>query len=275
MIDANKILQTDALDLLFEGRNKEYGAYELRTNYKKRLTISVGTMLALCGCLVLLNSFTGRAGKKPDMYVVTDTFLDDFKPEEKKPEPPQVEPPKPKQQIQTIQFTRPKITNDDVKPEDTPPPIEDMQDVKIGTANIDGDKDLGIVAPPNNDGVDKGIIAEPEKKQKEPDIYLIVQIESEYPGGMSAWLRYLNRTLPKYYTDDLIEQEIQGRVVVQFVVDTEGNVSDVHGIEGPKALTEAAEKVIRMSGKWTPAVQNGHKVKSYKRQSIVFQLQQD
>ena len=104
---------------------------------------------------------------------------------------------------------------------------------------------------------------------------MIVQIESEYPGGLSAWLRYLTKTLPKYYTDDLVEQQIQGRVVVQFVVDTEGNVSDVRGVEGPKELMEVGEKVIRLSGKWTPAIQNGHKVKSYKRQPIIFKAAEE
>jgi len=275
MMDANKILQVDALDLIFEGRNKEYGAYELRTNYRKRLTIAVGTMLLLCGCMILLNSFVGRSDRKPQMYVVTDTMLEDLKPKEKQPEPLRVEPPKPKPQIQTIKNVVPIIAPDkEVKPEDIPPTVDEIQDAKIGTANVEGDKDLGITAPPiNEEG--KGIIEAPAKKQEEPDIYLTVQIESEYPGGMSAWLRYLTKTLPKYYTDDLIEQEIQGRVLVQFIVDTEGNVSDVRGIEGPKGLMEAAEKVIRMSGKWTPAIQNGHKVKSYKRQPIIFQLQQE
>ncbi|HYC30447.1 MAG TPA: energy transducer TonB, partial [Chitinophagaceae bacterium] len=184
-------------------------------------------------------------------------------------------PPEPKpQKIQMEQFTPPKITNDDVKPEEMPPTTDELEDVKIGTIDREGEKDDNIVAPPIDDG-DKGIIQAPPKKDKEPDIYIDVQIESTYPGGLSAWLRYLTKTLPRYYTDNLVEQGIQGRVVVQFVVDTEGNVSDVHGVEGPKALMEAAEKVIRMSGKWTPAIQNGHKVKSYKRQPIMFQVQQE
>lgn len=274
MIDANKILQADALDLIFEGRNKEYGAYELRSNYRKRLTIAVGTMLALCGCVVLLNSFTGTTKKTAQMYIVPDTHMIDLA-DEKKPDPPQVEPPKPKVQVQTIRSVVPVIAPDkEVDPKDVPPTQDEMQDVKIGTANVEGFKS-DVVAPPIDDK-NKGVIDLPAKKEeKEPDIYLTVQIESEYPGGMQAWLRYLNKTLPKYYTDDLIEQEMQGRVTVQFVVDTDGNVSDVRGVEGPKGLMEAAEKVIRLSGKWTPAIQNGHKVKSYKRQPIVFQLQQE
>jgi periplasmic protein TonB len=276
MMDANKILQVDALDLIFEGRNKEYGAYELRTNYRKRLVIAVGSMLLLCGCMILLNSFTGKSDKKPQMYVVNDIIMDDIKMKEKQPQMPPVQLPPPKQQILTIKNVVPVIAPDkDVKPEDVPPTVDEMTDVKIGTVNKDGIKGDDIVAPPNT-GEETGVIEAPVKKEaSEPDIYLTVQIESEYPGGISAWLRFLNKTLPKYYTDDLVEQEIQGRVVVQFVVDTEGNVSDVRGIEGPKELTEAAEKVIRLSGKWTPAIQNGHKVKSYKRQPIIFQLPQE
>lgn len=271
MIDVNKILQTDALDLLFEGRNKEYGAYELRTNYRRRLTIAVGSMLALCGCVILLNSFTGKSDKRSRAPIVDDVSLEAFK-EQKQPEPLRIEPPKPKVQVQTIKNMVPVIAPDkDVKPEEVPPTVDEMQDVKIGTANVEGIKS-DIVAPPVDDD-HKGIIEAPKKDEEDyQKIFVGVQIESEYPGGMSSWVRFLNKTLPRYYTEDFIERELQGRVLVQFVVDQEGNVSDVHGVEGPKELWQIAEKVIRMSGKWTAAIQNGHKVKSYKRQPIIFAI---
>jgi len=98
-----------------------------------------------------------------------------------------------------------------------------------------------------------------------------VEIESDYPGGASAWQRYLNKNLR--YPQEAIDGEIQGTVVVQFIVDKAGNVSDVDAISGPKELRDEAVRVIKKSGSWTPAVQNGRQVKSYKKQPIVFRLE--
>jgi len=63
--------------------------------------------------------------------------------------------------------------------------------------------------------------------------------------------------------------------MVQFVVDKEGNVSDVQAVEGPEALRAEAVRVIKKSGKWTPAIQNGRKVNSYKIQPITVQVQSE
>ena len=271
-MDTNKILQSDVLDLLFEGRNKEYGAYELRSNYSKRLLMSLAGMLALSGCVIILNAFSvkPKAKEKVIMYEVP-TVCPMFV------EPPiVVEPPKLKPKpvnIETIGFTTPRIVDEDIKPNEELPDADKVENIKIGFANTPGENSIDIVAPPVP-GESAGVIEKPKPHEQEP-IFVAVQIEAEYPGGMQAWLRYLNKTLPKYYTKDLIEQDLRGRVVVRFIVDKEGNVSDVEGLEGPKELREAAVKVIRMSGKWTPAVQNGHKVKSYKKQPIIFELGQE
>lgn len=273
MLDVNKILQVDVLDIIFDGRNKAYGAYELRINYRKRLFIAVICMLMICCLLFLVYSFAnGKGNEYAREYVIPDQQLEEVK--EKKDEIiPPVEPPKPKpQQLETRQFTPPIITDDEVKPDEKPPEITELEDTRIGTINQEGEKDLGIVAPPvSDDG--KGVVEAPKKDETDwEQTFVSVQIESEYPGGMKAWIRYLDKTLPQYYSGDVVEKEIQGRVVVQFVVDKEGNVSEVHGIEGPKELWAIAQKVIMKSGKWTPAIQNGRQVKSYKRQPLVFTL---
>ena len=101
-------------------------------------------------------------------------------------------------------------------------------------------------------------------------IFTKVEIESDYPGGGSAWARYLNKNLR--YPQEAAENEIQGMIVVQFIVNREGVVSDVEAISGPAELREEAVRVIKKSGKWTPAVQNGQQVKSYKKQPITFKL---
>jgi TonB family protein len=95
--------------------------------------------------------------------------------------------------------------------------------------------------------------------------------ESEYPGGLSAWQRYLNRNLR--YPDRAIKAGIQGMVVVSFIVDTEGNIEDPMIWESIEySLDEEALHIISESLQWIPAIQFGKKVKSYKRQPIAFRL---
>lgn len=148
-----------------------------------------------------------------------------------------------------------------------------LEYTKIGAVKQDGNDDDGVVAPPVRDG-GKGVTEVAKKDETDYEGFFVkVEIESGFPGGPGAWARYLNKNLPQYYTGDVTDRNIQGRVVVQFIVDKEGNISDVQGVEGPKELWPIAEKVIRASGKWTPAVQNGRQVKSYKKQPITFQLQ--
>jgi periplasmic protein TonB len=273
MMDANKILQAHVLDLIFDGRNKEYGAYELRTNYSRRLLLAMCTMLAVCCCLVLLNSFVVKPRQNSSLPVTDTLRLVEIPDEDKPIEPPPVEPPRQQEPVKQVSFTSPPlITPDDVKPEDMPPPVEEIETAKIGTITTPGVDDDRLVAPPI-DTKSTGVIEKPQPKDDDADkVHLIVQIESEYPGGLQAWLRYLVKNLPRHYTEDLVDRGIHGRVLVQFIVDKDGNVSDVQGVEGPAELREIAEAVIRKSGKWTPAINNGHHVKSYKRQPVVFAL---
>jgi periplasmic protein TonB len=99
-----------------------------------------------------------------------------------------------------------------------------------------------------------------------------LEIEATYPGGPSAWLRFLNKKL--HYPDDAVLDNVQGNVVVQFIVDTAGNTSDIQAVSGPDngGLREEAVRMIRISGKWVPGIQNGRKVKSYKWQTISFKI---
>ena len=185
--------------------------------------------------------------------------------------PPPV--PKPRiPQIATIQYTPPRIVRDeDVQKEDMPPEVSDIEDVKIDKITQDGPKGDDVVAPPVPDDGRK-IIEAPKKLEDNDKPFLRVEIESQYPGGAGAWMRYLNKTFR--YPESAQETYVQGTVVVQFIVDREGNVSDVEFISGPATggLREEAIRVIKQSGKWEPAIQNGRKVKSYKKQPITFRL---
>jgi len=274
-MEVNKILSADILDIIFEGRNKEYGAYELRKTYNKRLAtalIATASILLLLFLGYILSNTLGN--RQAQAMVVEDVQLEDLKQEEKKNEPPPPPPPpKPPEppKVEMAKFTPPKIVKDEeVKEDEKPPEIEKLEDTKIGTINQEGVKDEGITAPPVDDG--KGVVEAPKKDEEDYDkTFTKVEIESEFPGGSAAWMRYLNKNFR--YPQDAIDNEIQGTVVVQFIVDKEGNVSDVEAVSGPSELRDEAVRVIKKSGKWTPAIQNGRQVKSYKKQPIVFRLE--
>jgi periplasmic protein TonB len=276
-MEAHKILDTNLLDIIFEGRNKEYGAYELRKNANRRLIKALIGMAIFTLSLFLISilSNQGSAVQKQTM-IVTDVQLEEVREEKKNELPPPPPPPKALlQKVEVTKFTPPKIVKDnEVKDEDKPPEQQKLEETKIGTINQEGVKDEGIAGPPNSSDGGKGLVETPRPRVTEDydKTFMKVEIESEYPGGLSAWQRYLNKNFR--YPDEALNNGIQGVVTVQFVVDKGGNVSDVQAISGPNqgGLRDEAIRVIRKSGSWIPAIQNGQKVKSYKKQPVVFKL---
>jgi protein TonB len=275
-MEASKILTVDILDILFEGRNKAYGAYDLRKTYNKRMMTAMVITVVLITVLLLSYIISSNMPEKEiNVIVGPDIMLEEIKPEEKKVEPPPppplaLEPPK----VEMVRSTFIIIVKDEeVKEDEKPPEVEKLEESKIGAINQEGIKDDEIVAPPVN-YAGKGIIEAPKKDETDYEMtFEKVEIESLYPGGAGAWMRYLNKTFR--YPQEAQDNEIQGTVVVQFIVDREGNVSDVEAVSGPSTggLREEAIRVIKKSGKWEPAVQNGRKVKSYKKQPITFRLE--
>jgi len=274
-MEISTILTADVLDILFEGRNKDYGAYDLRRTYRKRLAMSITVMLSMICMLFIGFAFAGKKTTIDPVFDTKDITLASVQPPQQPVElpPPPVKPPAAPVKVKMIADVTPKIVPDNqVKPEDIPPVNDDLENVKIGNMNVpDGLPDDGTVTGPVGDGLVKGVIEKPQKNDEEGDgIVLKVEIESEYPGGIMAWQRFLNRNLR--YPQEAVDQDIQGYVVVQFIVDKEGNVSDVEAVSGPEMLRPEAVRVIKKSGKWTPAIQNGHKVRSYKKQPIGFKI---
>ena len=100
--------------------------------------------------------------------------------------------------------------------------------------------------------------------------FLKVEIESEFPGGQSGWIKFLNSHL--IYPQKAIKKNVEGTVVIQFIVAKDGTLSDIQAISGPELLKAAALDVFKYSPRWKPAIQDGKKVKSYKKQPIVFKL---
>jgi protein TonB len=101
--------------------------------------------------------------------------------------------------------------------------------------------------------------------------YTKMERESYFPGGERAWRIYLQENLE--YPAKAKRKNIQGIVVVQFIVNTDGTISDISAISGPEELQPAAIKVIKKSPNWVPAFQSGKNVKSYKKQPVGFALQ--
>ena len=276
-MDVNKIQSADILDIIFDGRNKEYGAYELRKSYNKRMTKAlVGTVLILL-LAVLGNLLANSVGKESKELIVQDVSLENVQQEEKKPEPPPPPPP-PKQEppkVEITKFTPPKIVKDEeVKEEDEIKEVEKLEDTKIGTINQEGAKDEGIVAPPVESGT--GVVEAPKKEEDYDKIFTVVQIPAEFPGGLPAWAKYLERNLNRDLPVENGAPPGKYTVVVSFIVAKDGAISDVVAENDPGYGTKAeAVRVITRGPKWKPAVQNGRNVIYRHKQSITFMVSEE
>jgi protein TonB len=269
-MEAKQILKSDLLDILFEGRNKEYGAYDLRKTYNKRITTAlIGTIVLIL--LVLIGSAIANKlneDKSLTPIKTTETTLSQIKPEEPPPpppHPPKIPPPPP---VATIQFTPPKVVKDEevIKP---PPEIKEIEKAKVDVKTVEGTKDIGIVAPPS-DEVGTNVVAAPVEKKEDPDkIFQKVEIEAQFPGGPAAWQKYVARAINSQL-DEFTDADY-GTCVVRFIVDKTGTVSDVQAttMKGSK-LAEIAVNAIRKGPKWTPAQQNGRYVNAYRLQPVTL-----
>jgi protein TonB len=274
-MEANKILSADVLDLIFEDRNKDYGAYDLRKTYNRRITRALIitasiAILALVGS-VLASTLNSNNKNKVKMQEIT---LQDIKQEEEKKEPPP--PPPPKQEppkVEMKQFTPPVIKKDE-EVEKPPPPQEELKEAKIDVVNQEGIKDDNIATPTQ---IDEGKQVIEEKKEDDDNkIFDKVEIEAGFPGGDSKWRQYLERNLNAQVAADNGAPEGTYTTVVQFVVDKEGNISDVRALTNHGyGLEEEAMRVIKKGPKWTPAIQNGRNVKAYRKQPITFVVSGD
>ena len=94
---------------------------------------------------------------------------------------------------------------------------------------------------------------------------------AQYPGGRKAWQRFLIKILR--YPQKAQDNEIMGETLVAFVVDADGTVSDIHAIMGDPILAEASIRIIRLSGKWMPAINQGRKVKVLHIPPVIYRLE--
>ena len=272
------LISSDWVDLVFEGRNKAYGAYRLRKSTTKRNILAmVAVVLLLIAAFIILTvkNFVDEQRAKVAMTQVAE--LTNYKQPEKKAEVKQkkveVEPERVVERVKSsIKFTAPVIKKDEeVKPDEELKTQDELMSTKtaIGTFDVKGNDDAnGEILKA------KEVIAEPEppKHEEENKVFDIVEQQPLFPGGPAALMKYLSENT-KY---PVVAQEngVQGRVTVQFVVEKDGSISDVHVLRGvDPSLDKEAVRVVKSMPRWTPGKQNGITVRVNYRVPVLFRLQ--
>jgi protein TonB len=249
---SQQILQSDLLDILFEKRNKLYGAYLLRKNYPMELGKALGITLLLVLALIFLGG-SSESGQKIDIvgpeYKVSSVVI----PDEVKPEPPKpkVEEPAAPQQVKTEVFTT-KINTVDKTVE----PLATQNELNasaIGSDRIDGPPSPGIqppqLPPVNNGGAGTADIAIEKKDPPLPNR------QPQFPGGTEAWLNFLSKHLRP--PQDLEPGE-KRMCQIRFSVDEQGLITNFQVVQsGGSEFDNEVIRVLKKMPKWLPAIQNG------------------
>lgn len=278
-MDSAKILKSDFLDILFENRNKEYGAYELRRQYNKRVRNSViataSFALIIIGGYLISKSLKGNEDVQKKKPVIEDIKLEDVKlPDDPKTPPPPPPPPAPPPAVKpTVKFTPPVIKKDEEVPaEEEPPKVEEIKDQAIGTKTVEGDPN-GIDPGLLSDSKGTGVVEAPPPPPKE-QIFTFVENPPTFPGGEEALQKYLRKNVR--YPHMASENGISGTVFVTFVVDSEGKIKDVKTVGAKKGggLEEEAVRVVKGMPDWKPGKQNGRNVSVQFNLPIRFTLQE-
>jgi periplasmic protein TonB len=273
-MDINKILGADILDIIFEGRNKEYGAYELRKTYNTRLTkalILTGILLAVLLIPFVVSSLLPKS-TKPDVVEVVDTQIAEIKQKEPPPPPPiKPPPPPPPPAVNQVKFTPPVVKKDEeVKQDEKPPDIKETTAISSETIKSENTQQI-VQAPIDDKGT--GVAQAPVDDNQ---VFTKVEVDAEFPGGMGAWAKFLQKNLDADIPVNNGAPVGTYRVIIRFIVGKDGSASDIQPETSfGYGMEEEAMRAIRKAPKWTPAIQNGRNVNAYKRQPITFVVSGD
>jgi periplasmic protein TonB len=268
-MNANEIMQHDMLDILFENKNKSYGAYELRRQYARRLKKALGIV-----CFSLLAIFTMSFAWKGKQVVgpvdeKKEVTLKDYG---RKKEEIEIVKPKPsvQQQHASQQFTAPLIVQATVPLEEALPEMDQLDNVIISTDTRPGDETDGTLMPETSTSGEGGGVGSLKPKDDPIDEGPMwhVQIMPEFPGGQDALMRFLGRHLKA--PRDLENGE---KVVVQaqFVVDFDGSITHSNITKtGGGEFDEEVLRVLKLMPKWNPGQQNGKSVQVYFTLPVTF-----
>ncbi len=250
-------------EIVFERRNKTYGAYILRKLYNKHMTRAVifAVIILLAGLAYpLASSYYAQKRLGYIEKAASAEFLDMDKPKEDAPPPPPPPPPPPAELQQKVKFVAPVVTTEEV--------VED--------ADIFNQDDLGkttneavSVTEEVAEVVTKEEVIEVEETKP---VFTIVEEMPSFPGGEAERNKFLATNI--VYPQQATENGIQGTVYVSFVVDSKGNVTDVKVLRGiGGGCDEEALRVVKMMPQWHPGKQNGKQVRVLFNMPIYFKLQ--
>lgn len=270
-------------DLIFEGRNKAYGAYKLRTQTGKRNVKAIITIAILAAlCIVLFYIKAGydayQAAHAKNENVTEISALNQPKKKEAKVERKvQVEEKKEvvKEVKSSIKFTAPVIKKDaEVKPEEEMKTQDQIMQTNtaIGALDVKGNSDQGEILKVTQRVETEPVKAEAPKPEVENKVFDVVEQMPSFPGGQSALMSYLANNI-KY---PVVAQEngVQGRVVVSFVVERDGSITDVQVVRSvDPSLDREAQRVVRSMPKWIPGKQNGQAVRVKYNVPVSFRLE--
>ena len=272
------LISNEWTDLVFEGRNQAYGAYKLRKGTAKRnvwALLIVGLAAALLYLGLQLQKMAEANKKVENTQAVEIAKLNTEKKEAKveKKEIIKQEPEKVVEQVKSsVKFTAPIIKKDSEVKEEDEIKLDEVQksDKAVGAFTVEGNDEVGgAVLKAKED------IAAPEPPKhvvEETKIFTVVEQMPMYPGGDGALMGYLRDNI--HYPTVAAENGVQGRVVVGFVVERDGSITDVKILRGvDPSLDREAMRVVKSMPKWTPGKQNGSAVRVKYQVPVSFRLQ--
>ncbi len=266
------------IELIFEGRNKDYGAYTLRKNSPKRhfyafIFVLFMVILTVVGFVAYNKIKEVIEQRRESMTEVNQLSNIELDVPEEIPEEQQVkqyEAPPPVELKKTVQFTVPEIKKDEEVPEKQEMKAQEdltKTDTQISIADVEGkDDDTGIDIA----DLEKNQVIVQEKKVEEK-VFEIVESPPSFPGGDKAMYKFIGDNL--VYPPIAEENGISGRVICQFVVGKDGSIQNVRVVRGQdRSLDAEAIRVIKAMPKWIPGKQAGKTVKVKYTLPIMFQL---
>ncbi len=272
------LISNEWTDLVFEGRNQSYGAYQLRKSTGKRnvwALIIVGLAAVLLYLGLQLQRMAEANKKVENTQAVELAKLNTEKKEAKveKKEIIRQEPEKVVEQVKSsVKFTAPVIKKDEEVKEEDEIKLDEVQksDKAVGAFTVEGNDEVGGAVLKA-----KEEIAAPEPPKQvveETKIFTVVEQMPMFPGGDAALMAYLRDNM--HYPTVAAENGVQGRVIVGFVVERDGSITDVNVLRSvDPSLDREAMRVVKGMPKWTPGKQNGSAVRVKYQVPVTFRLQ--
>mgnify|MGYP004559237289 CR=1 FL=1 len=270
------LVSNEWTDLVFEGRNQAYGAYKLRKGTTKRNIWSI-IIVALASVLLFLGlqlQKMAQANKTVENTQAVELAKLQEKKKEAKVEKKEIiktEPEKVVEQVKSsVKFTAPVIKKDEEVKEEDEIKLDEVEksDKAVGAFNVQGNDEVGGEVLKAKDDIKA---PEPPKVEEEKVFDVVEQMPS-FPGGNTALMKFLNENI--HYPVVAQENGVQGRVVVSFVVERDGHITDVQIARSvDPSLDKEAQRVVKSMPKWIPGKQNGSAVRVKFNVPVSFRLQ--